>query len=944
MGFPPDRFGEWRMRFLVGLTVVLGLVSVTLADAPRPLPDGQFVTVKDGHLHYNGARLRLWGTNFVCNVKRQGKDLELCFDRMAETGFNGVRLNLFEQTFLSGDNKKNSFTVPATVKGSGSPMDLLDHSIYLAKQRGMFFWISFTKHTYVAGDYDVMPDDGTREKWVKALPNSYFMVFFDDRTERVYHEFAKAILEHVNPYTGKRYADEETIGLYEMSNENSFVENILSQKIDGYAGELLAAKWNAWLKARYGSDEAILKAWGKLNDGESLAKGNIAFQPILDGTVVYRTAGVQKEFEAKDKNVLTRYPYPRGEDVVRFVCELYQNHVDRFMKFVRPLGKGISKVPIAATGRFGLHIPTYYAAAAGDFVSMGVYGFAMRPWSIKKTDPFYPYEVRLTQHPMFEQPVDLFRAKGKPYLFYECNDTRPNPYRVEFPARIASYLIHQDGDGAFWFHWDSEGYLNNLTTDEGYTANRLPIPDTSYPNAGLVHANDEAFLAAVKAAGTLFKAGAITPAEKPIEVTIGKDILFNLAGGQIGGHEHQTDLEHILREKVWRYGIRVNYDPNGPSKLPTGKEPHGLINMGPDMQLFWNGTSGHFRVDAPSAKMFTGFLPPFLDFKDVRVTHIDRNWGTISLIAEDGLPLDQSTSILVTAMSNGQNTGFTITPENLTTTDYFQQGAAQICGIPGTTPIVVDRVSATIQAKWLKGMKYQKVNFFRKVFDQSTISAEMFDLRGYEPTFYIRLTRPKPKAIKKLVVTGNSITWHPPLANSDWNNNWGMAATSQDKDFAHRLHKHVSDHQASTTVKPELIVKNFWEPRVTEPKWHEELAALKPDLIVIQIGDNLPDDKQNEENLGKPYEQLIRTIKKANPDALVVCASTWGCSKNKDPLMQAAAARAGALWVRIDIFIGDPKNRALNFKHAGVAWHPGDQGMQNIADALWAAIKPKLEE
>ena len=928
--------------------LLLGVTSL-VAAVPAPLPEGQFVTVKDGHLWYNGARLRLWGTNFVCDVKRQGKDLDLCFDRMADAGFNGVRFNVHTGTFADPGRSKNSLTVPETIKGSGSPIDRLDHAIYLAGQRGMFFWFSFSRGGLVPGDYDVMSDDGTRDPWAKAAAETgHYLMYVDERAQKAFQEYARNILEHVNPYTGKRYADEEAIGLYEIINENSFVEEVLARGLPGLAGEKLKAKWNAWLKARYRTDEGVVKAWGNLVEGESLAKGTIAFQPILEGVETFRQAGVQKEFVSKDKNNLKKYPYQRGEDLARFVCELYQDHTERFVKFVRSLGKpgkGISVVPITPTGRFGLSIPTYYAASCGDFVSMGVYGFAVRPWEVKPDNPYYPYVVRSNYHPLMEQPIDLFRAKNKPYLLYECNDTRPNPFTLEFPARIAAYLMLQDADGAFWFHWDCEGYLPKLASDEDYAAKyRLPIPDTNYPNAGLVHANDEAFLAGLKAMGTLFKSGGVPPAEKPLEVTIGKDYLFNLNASLLGGLENLSTLENLLREKVWRYGMRVTYDPNGPSKLPTGKEPHGLIQAGPYLQWFWNGTEGHLKVDAPSAKACTGFLKPFLSFSGgLRITKIDRQYGMIALVAEDGLPLEKSTSILVVATSRGQNKGQEVRPENLATTDYWQQGIAQMCANPGATPVVVDRVSAVIRAPWLKGLKYRKYNFLRKCFSEG-VSDGKFILRGYEPTFYARLTRPQPKKIKKMVVTGNSITWHPPLANSDWNNHWGMAATSQDKDFAHRVHRTLSEYQKSS---PELVIENLFDPLVKDPAKHAKLADFKADLYIIQIGDNLKDEECNDQTLGKPYEEMLKTIKKANPEAVIVCASTWGCSKNKDPLMRAACERQGVPFVRIDIFIGDVKNRALgegHFKHGGVNWHPGDRGMEKIADALWETIQAKLKE
>ena len=320
--------------------------------------------------------------------------------------------------------------------------------------------------------------------------------------------------------------------------------------------------------------------------------------------------------------------------------------------------------------------------------------------------------------------------------------------------------------------------------------------------------------------------------------------------------------------------------------------------------------------------------------------HIDRSWGTVALVAEDGQPLERSSSVLVVAMSRNRNTGMRVTPERLSGSDLWQQGMAQMCGVPGESPPIVDRIGGVIRAAWLSGMTCRRFDFARGLLSEETLDGTLV-LDSAEPTFYARLTRPQPKIIKTMVVAGNSITRHPPLANSDWNNNWGMGASSEDKDFAHLVHRYLSEYQKSS---PELMIENLFDPAIADPERRAKLADLKADLYIIQIGDNLKDDECNEETLGQPYEELLKAIKQANPKALIVCASTWGGSQNKDPLMRAAGGRQGVPFVRIDIFIGDPANRATNFTHGGVAWHPGDQGMQKIADALWAAIEPRLVE
>jgi hypothetical protein len=939
---------SWNPFRAVVLALALGgaNASVLAAADSAALADGQFVSVRDGHLSYRGERLRLWGTNFVCFVRRQGADLELSFERLRDAGFNGIRVNLFDTTFLSGTpEEKARLRVPVTVKGSHTPMDLLDRSIYLAKQRGMFFWLSFG--TAIGPDnYVALPDDGSQDAWQAMMRDggSYAM-YYDERAERTFQEYAKSILQHLNPYTGKCYADEEAIGLYEIYNENDFVDRITASGAKGLAGARLQDKWNAWLRQQYQTEGALVQAWGKLNADESLEKGTVLFAPITEGAETYG-AGVQREFVIKDAKTVQRYPAKRAEDIVRFACSLYTGHSRRFVEFVRSLGqpgRGISVVPVAYTGRYGNSIPTYYAASGGDVVSLGLYGFAMRPWEMKKTDPTYPFRCVINYHPAMEQPIDLFRVKDKPCLIYECNDTRPSPYCTEFPTRMMAHGIWQDLDGVFWFNWDDAGFLPTLKTDADYVTSAIPMPNPSYPNAGLIQANDEAMLATLKAVGTVFRAGVIPPAANPVQVTFGKDLLFELAGQGLGRMAGELPLLNVLREKAWRYGLEVTYDPEGPSQLPDGREPHGVISMGPYMRYSWNGQSGAFVLDAPAANLFTGFLPEVIRFHALEVRGIDQPFGIVAVVAEDGQPLETSASLLVVGMRQSRNTGMELTPEKLATTDYFQQGLAQMCGQPGGPPVITDRVSMALVAPWLRGLHYQKFSFARSCFAEGEVAGDQFVLPGTEPTFYARLTRRPAKVVRKLLVTGNSITSHPPLADSDWNNTCGMAASSLDKDFAHLVHHYITLHQAATGVAPELEVANFPDAEVIDPARHAAVAARKADVVIIEIGDNLKDDPQTEATLGIPYEQLIRTIKQANPGVIVVCTSTWGSSQKKDPLMQAAAARAGAVWVRIDTFIGDPANRALQFKHAGVAWHPGDQGMQKIADAIWARLKPELE-
>ena len=911
----------------------------TWAADSAPLADGQFVTVRNGHLSYRNERLRLWGTNFTNFPKTAGKDLELSMDRMRDAGFNGVRLNLFGPTFLPED-KDGRHAVPVTVKGSGSGIDRLDYAVAYGKRHGMFFWFTLDIPMGLGpADYALLPDDGHRVDWLAAAKEVGVghLMYFDDRAEKAFEHYAQNLFNHVNPYDGRRYADEEAIGLWEMQNENTFIGRALAQPFPGYAGVLMQKRWNGWLKKKYRDDAGLKQAWGKLGQDESLAKGTVAYAPTQDGILVKGIA-VQNEYVGTGESA-RRYPKARGDDMVRFVIDLYTGHTQRFVQFARVQGRGIGRVPITPSGEYGGNIRTYWAAAAcGDFVSMGDYSVGLRPWELKKDAPFYPYVARVAQHPLLEQPFDVLRVPGKPHLLYECNDFRPNPYAVEFPARIAAYAIQNDYDGAFWFQWDDSGYLPNLHTDQDFLERPLPIPDPGYPNAGLILSNDQALLAAVKAAGTLFRSGAVPPPAKPLTVVIGSDILLNLTGNGLGSMEQGGNLEELLRPYAWKEGVRTIYDPNRPSRLPPPvKVDYGVIAAGPYIGYQWAGDSGAIRVDHPAAKLHTGFFPAALTFAGgVKVNEISRNFGTISFIAEDGLPLEKSASILVTAMSRNYNRGQKVSPERLNTTDYWQQGIAQMCEADkGGLPIQVERVGAIVRAPWLAGLTFDQYDFARRRFARQTLTGDQLILREGEPLFYGRLTRPaKAHAIKKILFIGNSITAHGPNADLGWNNSNGMAASSQEKDYVHLVYRQLCASQRGTP--PELSTQNIADEG--QFGGFDHLVGNGADLIVVELGDNYR-GPATVEALQARYEKLLAALAgQGHPK--IYCLGTWGNSQ-LDPFIQAAATKQGAAFIPI-VQLSGPANRASTFKHPAVQWHPGDAGMQAIADALWARMRLDL--
>ena len=195
-------------------------------------------------------------------------------------------------------------------------------------------------------------------------------------------------------------------------------------------------------------------------------------------------------------------------------------------------------------------------------------------------------------------------------------------------------------------------------------------------------------------------------------------------------------------------------------------------------------------------------------------------------------------------------------------------------------------------------------------------------------------TRPAP--VSSILFIGNSITLHAPKAAIGWNGSWGMAASDAEKDYAHLLSARFSAAQHA-----EVNVSAF------ETAYRSyDLSALDtylqthPGLIVVELGDNV----QDVSGFGPYYAALIDYIAKRT-SSVVLCTSTWWKVDEINTAIRAGCARPNAHYVDISGIRTDPLFRASferPFANSGVGDHPGDRGMEQIANALYVATDSVL--
>ena len=197
----------------------------------------------------------------------------------------------------------------------------------------------------------------------------------------------------------------------------------------------------------------------------------------------------------------------------------------------------------------------------------------------------------------------------------------------------------------------------------------------------------------------------------------------------------------------------------------------------------------------------------------------------------------------------------------------------------------------------------------------------------------------------KVLFIGNSLTRHGKAPKIGWSNDWGMAASALEKDFAHQVAKGLSDRLKRPA---DLRLNNLaaFERNLATFDLEKALAAdfaWRPDFIVVQLGENARHPATDEEQAlfrDKMTEIFKLCARRAGTDMV---ATSVFCVDSVKPRLQREAAKAAGVKFAPLYDLGRHKEyKAIGlFAHAGVAGHPGDRGHAMIAERILDAFFPK---
>ncbi|WP_137401522.1 SGNH/GDSL hydrolase family protein [Echinicola rosea] len=190
---------------------------------------------------------------------------------------------------------------------------------------------------------------------------------------------------------------------------------------------------------------------------------------------------------------------------------------------------------------------------------------------------------------------------------------------------------------------------------------------------------------------------------------------------------------------------------------------------------------------------------------------------------------------------------------------------------------------------------------------------------------------PPQKRINKVLVIGNSITYHPPAPDIGWNNSWGMAASSPEKDYFSILKKSLENHNPNVQVIRENVYPFEVYFSSLDYAEYADLKGFGADMVIVRLGENVNTDQVKDHNFGEALISFVNYLKKDQESKVVVSTTFWPNPVMNEQLRWAANKEN---WFLIDItyLSEDDVNMALGeYENEGVARHPGDTGMMEIA-------------
>ncbi|MBM3498503.1 MAG: hypothetical protein FJX74_07505 [Armatimonadetes bacterium] len=401
----------------------------------------------DGHFYFeDGTRGRFWGINVAKDSAFVPHEtIEQAADVIARAGFNLVRLHHIDG--VEG-------LLPAERAGAAERIDP-------EKLDAIFYWVHALKARGIHAYLDLLDFRTFQE--AEGVPQAAALgrgakpaAVFNERLIELQIEYARSLLaDRVNPYTNLPLGRDPAVVMVELCDENGLFARMRKwgEMPAPYLAEL-QARWNFWLRSRYGNTETLRQAWQE-PDGRSA----LGFDERLEDASV-RLTGVG----SRDAD----FPSPTGAPRVGMMtstrqADLYRCcqslHRDYFAEMKRALRAAGVRAPITAVTDWEVPADLGAVAEELDFIGCNWYYdhpifSAGREWRVPS---FYTNTNPIADEVGQDFASSALRAAvaGKPLVLREWGACWPSKFRGVGLLEATAYASLQDLDAMIMFTYNT---------------------------------------------------------------------------------------------------------------------------------------------------------------------------------------------------------------------------------------------------------------------------------------------------------------------------------------------------------------------------------------------------------------------------------------------------------------------------------------------------------
>jgi hypothetical protein len=672
----------------------------------------------DKYVFEDGTEIKFWGVNLADSRIWVEQDVAKKWSSyLAKYGVNAVRFHKFSR---SGYRTTGTSTVIDPEK-----FDKLDYFCKELKEKGIYYgWSHIYGHAPQKGDSaSILAYSEVMKAGSDHLRGTTIgLVHFSEDLQDLSINLTVNMLNHKNPYTGVRYADDPALNFIELQNEdNAYFATAEKFLMDCPTYKAIACrKFSEWLRKKYGSHEGLVKAWGaeaidafpKNQTGEHLDKNNIF--PMANHSVL-STWSITKESTRR-----------RLLDTSKFLFDMQNAFYQRYAAAIRATGyKGELVGSCWMAGDNVSHFYNLYSDYLIGAIDRHNYwggGDGGHRMGVGKVKP----ESMLKAPGTGLMNVGWQAVTDRPFAYSEWFAMSPNEWQAEAAPLIAAYGMGLQGwDASYVYAQNHPNLVNSLES----------------PSHGVYNADAPNHIGLYPALARMIYSN---------EVEEGKPVGI-----------HKVNFESLEEGKLdWDMKIEQNWDEKkiegavSPMAMAVGKvgvefTPKYEKTVFPDInqyidqtnkvihsttkQFDWYfGDNKGFTVNTPSTKMWVGFI----ENKKISAGDISLEcknpFAIVTLSSlERGTDINKSNSLLITTIGKTRNTGM----------KYSEDGKTLI--EKGESPLLMEGIEATLTFPYaIKGKLYILNHDGERTDKYIEISGNKIDLSGsLHNTFYYEFKR-----------------------------------------------------------------------------------------------------------------------------------------------------------------------------------------------------------